>query len=463
MKTVKKRTTPPVIADNSIFKAYDIRGIVPKQLNPDAAYAVGRAVATFLDPKTIVVGRDARLTSDELAERLILGLTRSGVDVIDIGRVSTDGLYFAVGKYQHDGGIMVTASHNPADYNGFKICKANAVPLSGRKGISQIRDIIVTGDYRDAETTGKVIPKDISDDFTMHVLSFVDKERLGSGTIIVDAGNGMGGKILPPVFSHLPYRLIPMYFELDGRFPNHPASPIEPENTAELRKRVVEEGADLGAAFDGDADRMFLVDEKGKLLGGDVVAALVARSMLQKEPKSKILYNVVCSNIVRETIEKYGGKAIRTPVGHALIKPLMKKHNAIFGAEHSGHFYFRKNWFADSGLIALLVCLEAIAESGKPLSELVASIDPYFRSGEINSKVLKPKAVIDKIKKHYHEMEPDLLDGVTMDFGEWWFNVRSSNTEPLLRLNVEAESEELLEEKTEEVLALIKKKGKAVS
>ena len=461
MKTVKKRTTPPVITDRTIFKAYDIRGKVPDQLNPNIAYAVGRAVATYLDPKKVAVGRDVRLSSDELTERLIKGMTRSGVDVIDIGRVSTDGLYFAVGRYGYDGGIMVTASHNPAAYNGFKICKANAVPLSGKKGIMQLRDIITTGDYRDTERTGKVIPKDIADDYTMHVLSFVDREKLIPGTIVIDAGNGIGGEIIPPVFTHLPQRVIPMYFEPDGRFPNHLPSPIEPENTAELRERVVAEGADLGAAFDGDADRMFLIDEKGRQLGGDVVVALVARALLQKEPQSTILYNAICSKMVPETIIRFEGKPIKTPVGHALIKPLMKKHNAVFGGEHSGHFYFRNNWFADSGLIALLVCLQVIGEAGKPLSELVDGIDPYYRSGEINTTVTDSKAVMKKIRKHYPEEEPDLLDGISIDFGDWWFNVRPSNTEPLLRLNIEASSPELLEEKTEELLKLIKGKRKA--
>ena len=460
MKTVKKRTAPPVDIDPTIFKAYDIRGTVPNQLGPDIAYAVGRAVATYLNPRTVAVGRDMRLSSDDLAERLLRGLTRAGVDVIDVGRVSTDGLYFAVGRYGYDGGIMVTASHNPPADNGFKICAANAAPLSGRKGISQIRDIITTGDYRDADRAGTVIPQDISDDYTMHVLSFVNRDRLAPATIVIDAGNGMAGETLPLVFQHLPYRVIPMYFELDGRFPNHPASPIEPENTAELRRRVVEEKADLGAAFDGDADRMFLVDEKGQLLGGDVAAALVSHSFLQKEPNSTILYNAICSKMVRATIEKNGGRAIKTPVGHTLIKPLMKKHNAIFGAEHSGHFYFRNNWFADSGLIALVVCLEVIAEAKKPLSQLVAEIDPYYRSGEINSTITDAKAVMQRIRGHFAEMEPDKIDGITIDFGDWWFNVRPSNTEPLLRLNVEANSSELLEEKTEELLRVIRKKGK---
>jgi len=463
MKTVKKRTTPSVLTDPTIFKSYDIRGKVPEQLNAETAYAIGRAVATYLGPKTMAVGRDVRLSSDELAERLISGLTRSGVNVIDLGLVSTDGMYFAVGKYGYDGGIMVTASHNPAAYNGFKICRADAVPLSGEQGIQQIRDIIATGDYRDSSGVGKVMPRDIADDYTAHALSFIDRDTLSPGTIVIDAGNGIGGVILPGVFARLPHRVIPMYFEPDGRFPNHPASPIELENTEDLRKRVVAEGADFGAAFDGDADRMFLVDEKGRQLGGDVVVALVARALLEREPNATILYNAICSKMVPQTITSHGGNPVKTPVGHALIKPLMKRHNAVFGGEHSGHFYFRNNWFADSGLIALLVCLEVIGRARKPLSELVAEIDPYFRSGEINSTVHDTQAVIKKIRMHYKDAEPDLIDGVSIDFGDWWFNARPSNTEPLLRLNVEASSPELLTEKTEEVLALIRGKKKVKS
>jgi len=461
MKTVRKRTNPLAGMDRSIFKTYDIRGTVPGQLNGEIAEAVGRAVATFLTPRTIAVGRDMRLSSDELAERVIRGLATAGVEVVDLGRVSTDGLYFAVGSYGYDGGIMVTASHNPAEYNGFKICRAQAVPFSGEQGIAQIRDIITTADFREPDGEGMVVRKDITDDYTAHVLSFIDRSKLAASAIVIDAGNGIGGEILPRVFDQLPYRLVPMYFEPDGRFPNHPASPIEPENTTELCLRVVEEKADFGAAFDGDADRMFMIDDQGCRVGASVVAALVARSLLTKEPGATILYNAICSKIVRETIEKNGGRAIKTPVGHALIKPLMKEHNAVFGAEHSGHFYFRNNWFADSGLIALLVSLEMIAESGKKLSELVAAIDPYHRSGEINSTVANARAVMEKILKHYKDMEPDLIDGVTIDFGDWWFNVRPSNTEPLLRLNVEAVSAELLEEKTSEVLKLIRRKGKA--
>jgi len=460
MKTVKKRTTPQVITDPTIFKAYDIRGTVPEQLNADIAYAIGRAMATYLNPQTIAVGRDMRLSSDELAGRLIRGLTRGGADVIDLGRVSTGGLYFAVGRYGYDGGIMVTASHAPAAYNGFKICRAGSVSLSGENGISQIRDIITTGDYRNTDRTGTVIPKDITDDYTMHALSFVNRDLLARGTIVIDAGNGMGGEILPRIFKHLPQRVIPMYFEPDGRFPNHPASPLEPDNTVELRQRVVEENADLGAAFDGDADRMSLIDEQGRTLGGDIVAALVSQSLLKKEPQSTILYSVICSKMVPETIEKNGGRAIKIPAGHPLISPLMKKHNAIFGAEPSGHFYFRNNWFAESGLIALLVCLEVIAEARKPLSELVAEVDPYYRSGEINSTVADTRAAIEKISKHFPEMEPDKTDGLTIDFGDWWFNVRPSATEPVLSFNVEACSPELLEEKTEELMQIIKKKGK---
>jgi phosphomannomutase len=296
----------------------------------------------------------------------------------------------------------------------------------------------------------------VDDAYVEHLFTFMDKEKIKPFKIVIDAGNGMAGKILPRVFSHLPCQVIPMFFELDGSFPHHLASPIEPENIAPLRERVLKEKADLGAAFDGDADRMFLVDEKANPLGGDMVTALVAKNLLRKEKEATILYNLICSKAVPRVIEGEGGKAIRTRVGHALIKPLMKKHDAVFGGEHSGHFYFRNNWFADSGMIALLVCLELISEEDRPLSVLVKSIDPYFRSGEINSRVENIPKKLELIEKQYSHGKVDHLDGLTVDFGEWWFNLRPSNTEPLLRLNIEADSKEILEHKKEELLKLIR-------
>jgi phosphomannomutase len=303
---------------------------------------------------------------------------------------------------------------------------------------------------------GKVEKLDVEDAYVQHLLSFVNQEKIKPFKIVIDAGNGMAGKIIPKLFSHLPCKVIPMFFELDGSFPHHLASPIEPQNIAPLRERVLREKANLGAAFDGDADRMFLVDQNANPLGGDMVTALVAKNLLRKEKGATILYNLICSKAVPQVIEREGGKAVRTRVGHALIKPLMKKHNAIFGGEHSGHFYFRKNFFADSGLIALLVCLELISEENQPLSALVKSIDPYFRSGEINSQVENIGEKLKQIEKHYSDSKIDHLDGLTIDFGDWWFNLRPSNTEPLVRLNIETTSKKLLKQKKEELLKLIR-------
>jgi len=442
--------------DESIFKAYDIRGTYPDQLNEDLTYKVGRALVDYLKPERVAVGRDMRLSSPSLLEKLTSAITEGGADVIDIGLVSTDCLYFAVGKYGYDAGVMITASHNPPEYNGFKMCKKDAVPLSGESGIDQIKKLVLEDKFSSPPKSGKIEKVNLDDAYVAHVLSFVNQKKIKPFKIVMDAGNGMAGKIIPKLFSHLPCRVIPMFFELDGSFPNHLASPIEPQNIAPLRERVLKEKADFGAAFDGDADRMFLVDENADPLGGDMVTALVAKNLLKKEKGATILYNLICSKAVPEVIIQEGGKAIRTRVGHALIKPLMKQHNAIFGGEHSGHFYFRNNWFADSGLIALLVCLELISEENEPLSSLIKSIDPYFRSGEINSRVENIPQKLKEIEEHYSEGKVDHLDGLTIDFGPWWFNIRPSNTEPLLRLNIEVNSPDILDLKKKEVLKLIR-------
>jgi phosphomannomutase len=441
----------------TIFKAYDIRGTYPDQLNEEAAYRIGTAFVQYLGCKNVVVGRDMRLSSSALFEHLARGITDAGCDVTDIGLCSTDGMYFTVGKFGYQAGIMITASHNPGEYNGFKMCREEAIPLSGESGLSQIREIVLRGDFKPAPHKGKITPKDVTEPYIRHVLSFIDTKRIKPCKIVVDAGNGMAGMLTPKLFEHLPGQVVPMFFELDGSFPNHPASPIEPENIAPLRKRVPQEKADLGVAFDGDADRMFVVDEKGKVLGGDIVTALVTKNLLQKETGAIILYNLICSKTVPRLIEESGGKPIRTRVGHALIKPLMKKHNAVFGGEHSGHFYFRENYFADSALIALVVCLELFSEENKPVSELVREIDPYFRSGEINSRVEDIPGKLKQLQDAFSDGKLDHLDGITVEYPDWWFNVRPSNTEPLLRLNLEASSPSLLEEKTGQVLEVIRK------
>lgn len=443
--------------DASIFKAYDIRGTHPDQINAEIAYAFGAGLASFLKPKSIAVGRDMRKSSDELYEHLARGINDTGVDVIDLGLISTDGLYFAVGKSGYDGGVMITASHNPKEYNGFKVCRKNAEPLSGKEGLAQVCKAMQEDRYLErSPSKGVVIRKDISEDYARHCLSFIDVSKVKPYKIVIDAGNGMAGATVPPVLEKLPVDVTRLYFDLDGTFPNHPASPIELENLKDLQKKIAETKADFGVAFDGDADRMFLVDRHGTQLGGDMVTALVAKSLLAKHSGETILYNLICSRAVPELVERMGGTAVRTKVGHALIKPLMKKHNAIFGGEHSGHFYFRENWFADSGLIAFLVCLELISTEERLLDDMVKEIDPYVRSGEINSRVSSIPDRIEAVTKAFAGGEQDTLDGLTVQFENWWFNLRPSNTEPLLRLNVEADSKKTLDARLAELLAIIR-------
>jgi phosphomannomutase len=441
-----------------IFGAYDVRGVYPTDLNEDVTYRIGRAFAQYLGVSPIAVGRDMRLSSPALVQAFIQGITDQGSDAVDLGMTTTDELYFAVGKYGYPAGAMITASHNPKQYNGIKMCRANAVAISSETGGFAIRDIAVSGQFAEPERKGDITVRDVSDAYVEHCLSFIDVANVKPFKIAVDAGNGMAGMILPRVFAKLPCELIPLYFELDGTFPNHPASPIEPENTEELRRIVPERGCDMGVAFDGDADRMFLIDEHGRLLGGDMVTALVARSLLRKHPGATILYNLICSRSVPELIERDGGRAVRTRVGHSFIKAQMREENAIFGGEHSGHFYFRDNWYADSGLIAFLIVLELVSLSGKTVSELVAEVDTRFRSGEVNSETHDQQGRLEAIERTYAAQgaKIDHLDGVTVAFPTWWANVRPSNTEPLLRLNVEADTQEEMERRRDELLAIIR-------
>lgn len=443
--------------DPSIFKAYDIRGLYPNQIDKNIYHAIGLATGNLLVPKTAVVGRDMRVSSPELAAAFIEGMLESGADVTDIGLVSTDALYFAVGKYGFDCGAMVTASHNPPQYNGLKMCKKAAAPLSADNEMAGILKLIQADSFKPSAVKGHLNHREIIPDFIKHALGFIDIKSIKPFKIVIDAGNGMAGKLIPELFKYLPCQLVPMYFELDGNFPNHLASPIEPENIVDLQKRLIAEKADFGAAFDGDADRVFLLDENARPLGGDMVTAMVARSLLAKNPGASIIYNLICSKAVPEVIKSSGGIPIRTRVGHAIIKPIMKEKNAIFGGEHSGHFYFRDNWFADSGLIAFLVCLELLSQSGSRLSQLVASFDKYVRSGEINSKVRDIPGKLKELVASYPDASIDDIDGVTIDCGNFWFNVRPSNTEPLLRLNLEADTPALMKAKTEEVLEIIRR------
>jgi phosphomannomutase len=447
--------------DESIFKAYDIRGTYPEQIDEDVARDIGRAFVYYLglSGTRVVVARDMRLSGDNLREAFIGGVTETGADVLDLGLVSTDALYFAVGHLEEPGGAMITASHNPKNYNGFKLCREKAIALSGELGIGQIRDLITSGNLPEpAEYPGSVERSDIAEDYAKHCLNFIQTEGLRPLKIVVDAGNGMAGKMLPPIFEKLPFEYVPMYFELDGSFPNHPPNPIEPENVEELQERVRSEGADFGVAFDGDADRCFIVDEKGVTIAGDILAALIAKNVLEKEPGATIIYSAVCSKALPELVEREGGTPVRTKAGHSIIKPQMRERDAAFGGEHSAHFYFRNNYFADSGIIAMLTVAELVGRQEGPISCLISPIDPYVRSGEINSEVADAGATLRKVEDHFAENEDariDLLDGLTVDLGDWWFNLRPSNTEPLLRLNVEAGDGGTLERELDALLKLI--------
>src|SRR5579859_6877581 len=444
--------------DPSIFKAYDIRGIYGESLTDDVAYRVGRAAAQYLNVPEIAVGRDMRLSSPQLAAAIIRGITDQGINAVDLGLLTTDALYFAVGKFNYPAGVMITASHNPGKYNGMKFCRAQAAPVSLDTGLADIRDLAVSGNFSEPAQKGTVTQRDIVDDYVNHALSFIDVSKIRPLKVVIDAGNGMAGMMMPRVFKHLPCTLVPLYFELDGNFPHHPASPIEPENMEDLQKKVRETGADLGAAFDGDADRMFPVDEHGDLVDGSMVTAVVSNSLLHKQPGSTILYNLIVSKSVPKLVNELGGKAIRTCVGHSYIKSEMRQTNAIFGGEHSGHFYFRDNWYADSGLIALLITLELVSVEDKPLSVLLKPLDNKVRSGEINTTVQDAQSKLKAIEEHFGKSAEfvDHLDGLTIDYGTSWFNVRASNTEPLLRLNVEANDKALMEQRRDEVLAFIR-------
>ena len=452
-------STSHIAVDPSIFSAYDVRGIYGEKLTDEVAYRIGRAAAQYLQVPEIAVGRDMRLSSPQLTAAFIRGITDQGCNAVDLGLTTTDGLYFAVGKFNYPAGAMITASHNPGKYNGMKFCRAQAFPISLDTGLADIRDMAVRGNFSTPSQQGHVSQRDITDDYIKHALSFIDVSKIKPLKVVIDAGNGMAGMIIPRVFEHLPCELVPLYFELDGNFPNHPASPIEPENMEAAQKKVRETGADMGAAFDGDADRMFPLDEQGNIMDGSMVTAIVADSLLRKHPGSTILYNLIVSKSVPALITKLGGKAVRTRVGHSYIKAEMRKLNAIFGGEHSGHFYFRDNWFADSGLIALLVMLELVSVEGKPLSEIIQPLDKGIRSGEINSTVSNTQEKLQALEAHFSQgaQSIDHMDGLTIDHGDWWFNVRPSNTEPLLRLNVEANNRPLMEAKRDELLAFIRR------
>lgn len=445
-----------------IFKAYDIRGVVPDQFDPVKARAIGVGFARFIsetdaDTHQILVARDMRPSGEDMAGAFAEGVRSQGLDVIDLGLASTDLMYFASGSL-NAAGAMFTASHNPAQYNGIKFARAGARPVGEDSGLAAIRavaELSLAGEIEDAPQAGSSSSQDLLEAFAAHVHSFVDTSALRPLRIVADTANGMGGLIVPAVFKGLPFDVEIMYGELDGTFPNHPADPIQPENTADLRARVVEAGADVGLAFDGDADRVFLVDELGNGLSGSTTTAIIAAGILDKHPGESVIHNLICSKTVPEVIREHGGTPIRTRVGHSFIKEIMAESGAVFGGEHSAHYYFRDNYRADSGIIAALVVLEQLSVSGKSLSELRAPFERYADSGEINAKVDDTAAMIEKVAQHYADADQDRLDGLTVDFGDWWFNLRASNTEPLLRLNLEAADRAACEARVAEVQAVL--------
>ncbi len=447
---------------SSIFKAYDIRGLVDTELTPDFAFAAGVAVARFLErerePGTVVIGEDMRPSSPALATAFSAGVTSQGLDVIRIGLASTDMLYFASGKLNLPG-AMFTASHNPAAYNGIKLCFSGARPIGKESGLVTIENFVREGIPMAMRNVGVEKEQYMLEEYVDHLLTLVDVSSIRPLKIVIDAGNGMGGYTAPAVFKRLNAEVIEMYFELDGTFPNHEANPIEPSNLVDLQKAVKKHKADIGLAFDGDADRCFLVDEKGDLVNPSALTSLIATRELQSHPGSNIIYNLISSRAVKEIVEENGGTAIRSRVGHSYIKKLMAETGAIFGGEHSGHFYFKDFWKADSGMLAALHAIAALGETETSLSKLLAPFNRYSSSGEINSTVANAQAVMDQIEKMYGKkdgVEVDHLDGLTINGDTWWFNLRASNTEPLLRLNVEASTEARMKKVRDEVLNTIR-------
>jgi len=448
---------------DKIIKAYDIRGLVKDEITPDFSFSVGVAFAKFLEierePGTIVVGEDMRPSSAPLAKAFCDGATSQGMDVIRIGLSSTDMLYFASGKLNLPG-IMFTASHNPAKYNGMKLCKSGARPVGKESGLQVIKDIIEKGAPISNRPIGKVKEQDLLKEYVDFLIKQFPKKTFSKRKIkvVIDAGNGMAGFTAPAVMEKLNVELIPMYFELDGNFPNHEANPIEPDNLKDLQKMVKRHKADIGLAFDGDADRCFLINEKAELVNPSALTALIAVRELKKNPKSAIIYNLISSKAVPEVIDEHKGRAIRSRVGHSYIKNLMAETGAVFAGEHSGHFYFKNFWKADSGMLAALYALAELMQSDGTLSELLEPYNRYFSSGEINSKVKDAQKSIKVIKEKYQsKFEVDELDGLTVTAKEWWFNLRASNTEPLLRLNVEAQTQKQMAKIRDSVLSQIKR------
>ncbi len=442
--------------DSSIFKAYDIRGIYPQSLDEDIAFSVGRAFVELLKVEKVIVGRDMRLSSPAIRDSLVRGLTYQGADVIDIGMVSTDQYYYGCASLNLSG-LMVTASHNPAEYSGFKMVRDMPYLLSGDSGIGDLRSIVENEDFSEPKRRGRICERDISTGFIDKVLSIIDVNSVSRLHVVVDTGNGMVGPILQRVFDRLPIQMTGLYLDPDGSLPNHGLDPMQPENREELQKRVCEEKAEVGFAFDGDGDRFFVIDDRGKFIPGDFITALLSHYMLGRYPGGKIIYDVRCSWAIPDSVRAAGGKALIERVGHSFIKPRMYEEGAIYAGELSGHHYFKDFYGADSGLVPALILLELLSKTDLKLSELIQPFENrYFLSSEINSKVDSPHSVIKELAQHYVDGKAEHIDGISISYEDWHFNVRASNTEPLLRLNLEALDEHTMHKKRDEVLKLIR-------
>jgi phosphomannomutase len=452
----------------NLIKAYDVRGIAPTDLDENICYLIGQAFVVALKLRKadggcgqVVIAHDMRPSGPALVKSFAKGVTEQGVDVLHMGLASTDGLYFATG-FLNIAGAMFTASHNPAEYNGIKLAKAGAAPVGQDSGLKEITQLVLNGIAKYSGPVGTESSKDLNSEYVKYLHSLVDLKAARKLKVVIDAGNGMGGFSVPKVFENSSFEIVPMYFELDGTFPNHEANPIEPANLVDLQKRVLAEKADLGIAFDGDADRAFFIDEKGQSISPSAITALIAKRELKREPGSTIIHNLITSRSVAEVVKENGGTARKTRVGHSFIKQVMKDTNAIFGGEHSGHFYFRDFWFADSGMLAALHVLAALGETndGTTFSSLIKEFDRYVASGEINTRVKDVSVTSKKVKEHFagvKDVQIEELDGITFSGDTWWVNVRPSNTEPLLRLNAEAKERATMEKVRDEVLAIIRR------
>lgn len=444
--------------NKKVFKSYDVRGIYPTDFDLDTAFAIGQGYAQLSSAKKVVVGRDMRIGSPEIFEQVTSGLRSQGVEVTNIGLVPIDAVYFTVGAFDYEGGMMITASHNPKEYNGIKMVVKHDAGLEWIRG-KELYDFIGDKKFTNHKP-GALLERDIMDEYIKHILSFVNTKKIKSFTIVADAGNGMAGKVLPELFKHLPGKLIPLNFELDGTFPAHPSNPLMPESQVEIKKAVVAEKADFGVIFDGDTDRLFFITEQGDFIRADATLLILAKHFLEHNPGAGIAYNVICSRAVPQRITEWGGRPLRSKVGFVNLAQTMRTQGGVMSGELSAHYAFKDNFYADSGFVALVILLQLISEHNKKLSEIIDGLIPYAKGDEINFEVQNIPDIIMKIKKKYADGEQDELDGLTVQFDSWWFNARPSNTEPLLRVTVEADTPELLSEKQAELTTFVSEHAK---